>query len=116
VPDSPSQASWFKLGTLPGQIGSAVIAGHFTLPKSPGVFYHLHQLKQGDVITLFDSHNEKLNFVIEDIKTYTRENFPTYQVYNANDKRRLNLITCSGKFLPNQNDYDQRLVVYAVLS
>jgi len=42
VPKGPAEVGWFKLGTRPGEIGSAVVAGHSGWKNGiPAVFDNL---------------------------------------------------------------------------
>src|SRR4029077_6976599 len=48
VPASTSVAGWYTASPRPGQIGSAVIAGHIDSYLGPGVFFRLRLLRPGD--------------------------------------------------------------------
>ena len=48
VPASTSVAGWYTGGPRPGQVGSAVIAGHIDSYLGPGVFFRLRLLRPGD--------------------------------------------------------------------
>ncbi len=51
VPTNFTDTGWYKYGTIPGQEGSAVIAGHQTNALSlPAVFMRLPELEEGDDI------------------------------------------------------------------
>src|SRR5262249_41927931 len=46
-----SEVYWWKVGTIPGQTGNAVIAGHVNRPNgSPSTFTYLDKLRVGDSI------------------------------------------------------------------
>lgn len=115
VPSDNATASWWRHGAKPGQLGSAVIAGHFKIDDgSPGVFFRLNQIQVGDVIEVKDEQNMARKFEVVDLQIYPKDQFPLEQVYQAKDAHKLNLITCTGTYLPSINDYSHRLVVYAV--
>ncbi len=114
VPGDNSTVSWWKYGALPGETGSAVIAGHYKITDgSPGVFYNLGNVKIGSKIIISFKNKNNKTFTVTHIKTYTEKGFPIQTIYTANDSKRLNLITCSGDFDSTANDYTHRLVVYA---
>src|SRR5579864_40182 len=49
VPAGTLDVAWFALGPHPGQVGSAVIGGHYGIANSvPYVFYNLNELKIND--------------------------------------------------------------------
>jgi len=112
VPDSPAEVSWFSPGSLPGEIGSAVLAGHNQWLNNPGVFASLHRVNQGDTL-LVTSGTQTRRFVVDSIQAYPVADFPTRQIYARSDSPRLNLVTCHGRFDPRTQDYSHRLVVSA---
>lgn len=44
-PETADVAGWFAAGTVPGEIGPAVLAGHVDSASGPGVFYDLADLR-----------------------------------------------------------------------
>ena len=117
VPSNYTDVGWYRYGTLPGVVGSAVIDGHvdngFGLDA---VFKHISDLKPGDDIYLQAQSGEELHFVVEDVETYAAADVPLQELFTRADKARLNLITCAGQWEPDQDAYDHRTVVYAVLA
>lgn len=107
---------WYSLGTKPGEIGSAVLAGHVNwLGSNDAVFTRLKQVEEGDLITIKNSHNETLLFMVREIKKYPVDG-DTAEVFSSNDgKAHLNLITCSGIWNPLRKTHESRLVVFADL-
>lgn len=116
VPESAYTAGWWKLGVKPGQKGSAVIAGHLDTPQgTPGIFYELDTLKNGDEVTIKDSIGNKLSFVVFDKQQYLDAEFPIKEVFGKDDGSYLNLITCDGTFDKTTRNYDKRYVVFTKL-
>lgn len=116
VPKDPQNAAWYQLGYLPGQQGSAVIAGHFDTPTgAPAVFYRLGNLENGDEIQITDEKNETLTFIVTGKENYPYDNFPLTEVFGPHEKQVLNLITCEGTFLKDKKSYSHRTVVYSEL-
>jgi sortase (surface protein transpeptidase) len=115
VPQDWNQVAWYQLGPKPGEQGSAVIAGHLDSPTGPSVFYHLNQLEPGDLIHTIDTLGQEHQFIVFDKATYSDANFPISLVFSQADARRLNLITCSGQFDKQTQNYSNRLVVFTRL-
>jgi LPXTG-site transpeptidase (sortase) family protein len=116
VPPDHATAGWWQYGAKPGESGNAVLAGHFKIADgSPGVFYHLNQVKLGDQFTVTAADTTVQTFTVVDLGIYTVADFPLQKIYGSKDAKRLNLVTCTGTFLPEKNDYTHRLVVYASL-
>jgi LPXTG-site transpeptidase (sortase) family protein len=111
----PFDTAWFDLGPRPGNIGSAVINGHFGHWKIGvgSVFDNLDKLVKGDKISVVDENNSTIIFVVRESKIYD----PTADasiVFNSNDgKAHLNLVTCEGTWLPDQKTFTNRLVIFA---
>lgn len=115
VPDNIIDVGWFKFGSLPGEIGSAVIAGHFNGKKNEaGVFANLNKLKKGDQIFIKNDKNQLITFIVKQIRFYD----PGYaeSIFNSNDNAHLNLITCDGTWDKIKKTYNKRLVILADIS
>jgi len=107
---------WYMYGPKPGQVGSAVMTGHFDTPTgAPSVFYNLYKLKPGDEFSVQDDLGTVRQFVVEKSVIHPDDNFPIDEVFSQNDAARLNLITCMGTFDKATKTYSHRLVVYSKL-
>jgi sortase A len=118
APKSFPDVGWYKYGTVPGEKGSAVIAGHEdNAISTPAVFYDLHKLVVGDEVLLDDENGQRLRFrvVKTEIQPYNLTGAKLEQIFTASDKARLNLITCAGDWLPSAKTNDKRLIVYTEL-
>lgn len=114
IPQNELNAAWYKLGSLPGMNGSAVIAAHFdTQAGNPGVFYRLSELQPGDTIKVITQDNESIEFLVSETKIYKDASFPIEKVFNPNTGPMLNLITCDGVFDSVAQNYSDRLVVFS---
>jgi LPXTG-site transpeptidase (sortase) family protein len=113
IPKGPNDVGWFNLGPRPGEIGSAVVAGHFGWKNNiPAVFDDLHTLKRGDKIYVQDDKGAKTTFVVTEVGIYD-QNGDAANVFGSNDgKAHLNLITCQGVWNVGQKSYSQRFVVF----
>jgi len=111
VPSNTVDVGWFKLGPRPGEIGSAVISGHFDGKNGEdGVFTNLHKLKKGDKLYIEDDKGTAIAFVVREKRTYD----PGYaeEVFISSDSAHLNLVTCDGVWDGNKKSYSKRLVVF----
>lgn len=116
VPDNFTDVGWYKDGVRPGMRGSAVIAGHYNGKNTPqAVFYDLHTLKIGDEVVVMSAERiEDIYFVVK-IETYDYD-APTTDVFISTDgRKRLNLITCGGDWIPESKLYNKRTVVFTEL-
>lgn len=115
VPNNFVDVGWYRYGSIPGAIGSAVIAGHVDNGLAlPGVFKNLDSMKIGDDIYVLLADGEQKHFVVTDIQTYNRTD-ATNEVFIEHSQRLLRLITCTGNWVSSAHTHDKRLVVTAVL-
>lgn len=116
TPSNYSDVGWYRYGILPGELGSAVMAGHVDNGLSlPGVFANLKNVEKGDDVYVTDKRGEKLHFIVSAIDTYDFDDKNT-NVFKEKDNRILRLITCTGTWVSEYKTHNQRLVVTAVLS
>ncbi|MEX2341196.1 MAG: class F sortase [Candidatus Paceibacterota bacterium] len=116
VPDNFTDVGWYKHGPRPGMPGSAVIAGHLNGKDVPrAVFYDLSAVEIDDEIHIIDVTGEVLTFKVVNTRTYAYDS-PTEEVFISNDgKVRLNLITCAGEWIGDEQLYNERIVVFTEL-
>jgi LPXTG-site transpeptidase (sortase) family protein len=112
VPPDLINVGWYKYGTKPGDIGSAVIAGHLEGTEDLGVFTDLHKLRAGDGLSVRNDRNEIIKFIVRETRTYKQDERPV-EIFNKADGSYLNLITCSGTWSNVQQRYSHRFVVFA---
>jgi sortase (surface protein transpeptidase) len=116
VPQAVSDAGWLASGPAPGSVGNAVIAGHLDgVSGQPAAFWGLGRLRPGDTITVATAGGTQLRFVVVRIARYDRQAVPLVAVFGPSKQANLNLLTCAGRYLPNQRTYRDRLVVYTRL-
>ena len=112
TPKVSMNAGWFNLGPRPGDIGSAVIDGHYGLGnRIPAVFDNLYKLKNGDKLYTEDEKGIITTFVVRDIRIYNK-NQDALDIFNSNDgKAHLNIITCTGILDKISKNYSNRLII-----
>jgi sortase (surface protein transpeptidase) len=116
IPNDPNNAAWFKPGTIPGNVGNAVMDGHldwYGIPQA--IFYHLDTLKPGARVYVRDDKGVDRAFVVTGQLLCIYNKCPLLDIYGKTSLTRLNLITCAGVFNRAQQNYDKRLVVYSEL-
>ncbi len=119
VPQGWMNAGWYKNGARPGEVGNAVIAGHFdTSSGGPAVFWDLRALAPGDEVIVTYERGDRFTFVVEGSQEfdYDAEGEAIDVVFGPSQTEDLNLITCQGVWDRTQSTYDRRLVVYTRLA
>jgi len=113
VPASTSVAGWYTGSPRPGQVGSAIIAGHIDSYRGPGVFFRLRLLRPGDRIYVRHTDGTLTVFRVYAEHMYAKDRFPTPKVYGPAPGPELRLITCGGVFDAAIGSYLSNVVVYA---
>ncbi len=115
-PSNFTDVAWYRYGTVPGQVGSAVIDGHVDNGLGlAGVFKHLSDIQIGDDVYVLMQSGVSRHFVVADIESYDYRSAPVDEIFNRADTQRLNLVTCEGAWVQGDKTYDHRLVVYTEL-
>lgn len=112
-PKDFAKAGFYSGGTLPGDTGPAVVAGHVDSKRGPAVFYKLREMQKGDRIEVVRG-GKTITFTVTSTAWYPKNRFPTDRVYAPTPDRQLRLITCGGVFDHSLRSYRDNLVIYAV--
>jgi len=114
IDSNPNEVAWYQLGSRPGEIGSAVIAGHYGWTFGvAAVFNGLKTLGVGDKISVTTNNGTTIDFIVHDIKRYD-PNADASDIFKSYDgKSHLNLITCDGSWDNERQTYSDRLVIFA---
>ncbi|GAA0133673.1 hypothetical protein YSY43_05130 [Paenibacillus sp. YSY-4.3] len=102
-------------GVIAGEPGNMVMDGHVDSYTGPAVFFNLKKLKPGDPIIVRDHAKRKLTYIVESVESYPTSEAPVDRVFGDTKERRLNLVTCSGKYSRKKKEHEQRLIVFAKL-
>jgi hypothetical protein len=114
APVDYARAGWYAEGTVPGDVGPAVIAGHVDSRKGPAVFFWLYKLHPDDLIQV-QRGDRWVIFRVVATARYPKDRFPTAEVYGPTPDAQLRLITCGGVFNKTRRSYVDNMVVYAVV-
>lgn len=115
APEDPGGIGWYTGSVNPGAVGSAVITGHYGWKGDvPAIFDTLSDLEIGDTVTVEDENGISHSFAVSEMHTYARDAIVP-EIFNSSDNRaRLNIITCTGRWNAAINEYDERLVVFTI--
>lgn len=115
TPKRQEDAAWFNLGPRPGEIGTAIITGHYGywLNGKGSAFDNLYRLRKGDLLYVEDDNGQIISFVIRKIQRYDATANTTEALTSSDGKPHLNLITCEGTWNNLSKSYSQRLVIFA---
>ena len=109
-------SGWYGASAKPGQSGAGFIDAHASGSTREGLFAYLDTLAAGDSISVERGDGQAFNYEVA-----TTETVPLGEVdmqkalrVHGGATEGLNLMTCTGKWLPEEKTYDQRVIVYAV--
>lgn len=107
-------SGWYGASAKPGQQGAAVIDAHASGATREGLFAYLDTLAIGDQLSIERGDGQKLTYEVVHTETVALDSIDMKKLltpYGA-EVEGLNLITCTGKWLPDQKTYDHRVTVY----
>ncbi len=116
TPTNYTDVGWYKYGPRPGEMGSAVIAGHRrNAAFLPAVFYHIKDLAIGDEIFITRKDGTKLRFKVIRSEFYNYEDVPTRQLFLETGAAYLKLVTCEGEWREVDRTARERRIITAIL-
>ncbi len=102
-------------GTVRCTLGPAVIVGHLDSMNGPSVFYRLGNLRKQDTVLVNRTDGRVAVFAVDDVRRFSKRDFPTKLVYGDTDHAALRLITCGGSIDLTTGHYRDNVVVFASL-
>lgn len=106
-------AAWYRPGPRPGDRGPAVLLAHVdSRAGGPDVFGRLHELRQGDRVTVH-YHDAAVTFAVTATEQIAKAELPADRIWNGARKPVLRLITCGGAFDDAAHSYLDNIIVYA---
>ncbi len=115
APESAYDVGWYSGSSKPGQDGAVLLDGHTSASTAiNAVFDNLGQLTTGDLVIIQMGDNSQLSYRVVFIEKVPLENIDMNKAINTYNgvKQGLNIITCTGTWIENQNTLDHRLIVY----
>lgn len=115
--DRYDEVAWYDGSPTPGEVGPSVLEGHVTgNGESPSVFFKLGATKAGDPIEVDRADGSTATFVVTDVRSYPKADFPQVDVYGATPGPELRVITCGGDYDDGARRHEDNVVVFAKLS
>ena len=115
VPTDFSSVGWYTVGSSPGQLGPAILAGHVDSHNGPAIFYRLGELRPGATVNVARKDGSTASFSVDRIQSFPKDHFPTALVYGSTNRAELRLITCGGSFDQRSGHYIDNVVAFGHL-
>ncbi len=110
------RAAWYRHSPAPGSLGPAILLGHVdSAADGPSVFFRLGELRPGDRVVIIRADDSSALFIVDEVRRYAKDRFPTGLVYGDIDHAGLRIITCGGAFDSATGHYLDNIVVFASL-
>ena len=104
-------SAWPNLGGAPGKGGNIVVAGHVDYIRyGPAVFWRLHEIGVGDVVTIKMKDGTESSYKIEFNKHIVVGSADWTGIVAATADESITLITCGGQF--EAGHYNSRQIVW----
>ncbi|WP_374115596.1 class F sortase [Streptomyces sp. NK15101] len=113
--DDTNLVGWQESGVSPGELGTAIVAGHLDTATAPAVFARLGELEAGDTFEVSRADGTTAAFVVDSVEEFDKDDFPDRRVYEDTPNALVRLITCAGAYDRKAKDYTENLVVFAHL-
>lgn len=115
TPRNIYDAGWYTRSAKPGEPGVTFIDGHASGATRQGLMAYVDTLKNGDVIEIEKGNAEKLTYRVVHVETVPLDSVDMQKALSVygDAERGLNMMTCTGTWIPEKLTYDKRAIVYA---
>ncbi|MGY1927286.1 class F sortase [Modestobacter sp. SYSU DS0903] len=114
LPEDVDRVGWYRFGPVPGDAGSAVLAGHVDdREQGLGALAPLRSTEVGEVIVVTGATGEETRWQVVSRELITKQALPLDTIFSREGPPRLVLVTCGGPFLPELRSYRDNVVVVA---
>jgi hypothetical protein len=115
IPEPFDEAGWYRFGPAPGAAaGTAVVAAHVDTTSDSAPFSQLKSLKAGTLVTVQREGAPPLSFRVTGVELMAKDAFDGASVFRRDGPPQLKLVTCGGRWLDEQQDYGDNVIVTAV--
>lgn len=115
IPEPFNEAGWYRFGPAPGvAAGTAVIAAHVDTTSDTAPFSQLKSLEPGTLVTVQREGAAPVTFRVTGVELMAKDAFDGASVFRRDGPPELKLVTCGGRWLDEQQDYGDNVIVTAV--
>lgn len=115
IPEPFNEAGWYRFGPAPGAAaGTAVVAAHVDTTSDSASFSQLKSLAPGTLVTVRREGAKALTFRVTGVELMAKDAFDGASIFRRDGPPQLKLVTCGGRWLDEQQDYGDNVIVTAV--
>lgn len=114
TPKNIFDAGWYTGSAKPSEPGLAFLDGHASGATRQGLMAYLDTLAVGDTLTVEKGDGTELLYEVVHVETVPLEGIDMNKALSiyGDAEKGLNIMTCTGRWIPEKLTYDQRVVVY----
>ena len=107
-------SGWYNGSVKPGAVGAMFIDGHASGPTRQGLFAYLDTLVEGDTLQIEKGNGERLTYTVVHVEIGDVASLDMSKMLKpyGDGVKGLNLMTCTGTWLKDQQTYDKRVMVW----
>ncbi|HSL36189.1 MAG TPA: class F sortase [Arthrobacter sp.] len=115
IPEPFNEAGWYRFGPAPGAAaGTAVVAAHVDTTSDTAPFSQLKSLEPGTLVTVQRDGAAPVTFRVTGVELMAKDAFDGASIFRRDGPPELKLVTCGGRWLDEQQDYGDNVIVTAV--
>jgi len=115
IPEPFNEAGWYRFGPVPGAAaGTAVVAAHVDTTSDSAPFSQLKSLAPGTLVTVQREGAASVTFRVTGVELMAKDAFDGASIFRRDGPPELKLVTCGGRWLDEQQDYGDNVIVTAV--
>ena len=115
IPEPFNEAGWYRFGPAPGAAaGTAVVAAHVDTTSDSAPFSQLKSLTPGTLVTVRRDGAPPVTFRVTGVELMAKDAFDGASIFRRDGPPQLKLVTCGGRWLDEQQDYGDNVIVTAV--
>lgn len=114
LPDNHYQAGWYQYGPAPGaDAGSSVLAAHVDSRTEQLPIAGLKNVAPGTIVTVTREDGSVQRYATEKVENIAKRSLDGHRLFDRTGEPRLKLVTCGGKWLEAEDDYEDNVVLTA---
>ena len=114
IPDNHYQAGWYRYGPRPGgAAGSAVLAAHVDSRTEALPIAGLKDVPAGTKVTVTLEDGTAVVYQTEMVENMAKRSLDGHRLFDRAGAPLLKLVTCGGKWLDTEGDYEDNVVLTA---
>ncbi|MET4059636.1 hypothetical protein ABIB35_001168 [Arthrobacter sp. UYP6] len=114
LPNNHYQAGWYQYGPAPGATqGSSVLAAHVDSRTEQLPIAGLKNVPAGTIISVTREDGSIQRYATEAVENIAKRSLDGHRFFDRTGEPRLKLVTCGGKWLEAQDDYEDNVVLTA---